>query len=432
MLTEEKTELLCRVGPGTVMGDMMRQYWLPFLHDFELRPDDPPLRVRLLGEDLIAFRDTSGRFGLIGDRCAHRGGGMFFGRNEENGLRCVYHGWKYDVTGACIDMPNEPAETNFKNRIFIKSYKCAEFGGMIWAYMGPDQTSPPGLPQFEWATLPETHRRLAYSLVLKNNWLQGLEGDIDSSHTAFLHNRNLSDTTSLNRRDRAPVYQVLDTEWGTMGSARRKAGPGQVYHRVYQVVFPFHSFFAGPGHMWVPIDDEHTLVHSVSWNPTEEIANRALSRDDPTVGAGVLLPEQKGKFFANWWPVADWDNDFLIDREMQRKRNFTGMTANRIEDGAMTIGMGPIMDRTQEHLGSGDLMILRTRQRLLDAALAFREHGTPPPASRDPEVCRVRGTNAILPEGADWAAVLDDWCRGRTNELSPGQVAFAAASSGRE
>lgn len=426
MLTAEETELLCRVGPDTVMGDLMRQYWLPFLHDFELKPDDAPLRVRLLGEDLIVFRSTAGQYGLVGDRCPHRGGGLFFGRNEAEGLRCVYHGWKYDATGQCVDMPNEPEESNFKNRIRVKSYRTAEFGGMVWAYMGPNQANPPGLPQHEWALLPETHRHLAYSFVLKNNYLQGLEGDIDSSHSAFLHNKNFADTTSLRRRDRAPTYEVVDTEWGTMGSARRKANPGEIFHRIYQVVFPFYTYFAGPGHMWVPIDDEHTLVHQVAWDPLQEIPERSLSRDDLTVGAGVLLPEQKGKFYANWWAMADPDNDFLIDREMQRTRNFTGMTANRIEDGAMTISMGAIADRTGEHLGSGDLMIARTRQRLLNAAIALREHGTLPPTVEQPEVCRVRGANAILPDGADWITALDGWCRGQTNELSPEQRAYGA------
>src|SRR5262249_24903469 len=154
-----------------------------------------------------------GEYGLIGDRCEHRGGGMFFGRNEEHGLRCVYHGWKFDVNGACVDMPNEPAESSFKNRIFIKSYRCAEYAAFIWAYMGPDQTNPPGLPQLDWAMVPETHRAIGYSYVQHNNYLQGIEGDLDSAHLHFLHNRNFADTTSLGRRDMAPVYEALDTPW---------------------------------------------------------------------------------------------------------------------------------------------------------------------------------------------------------------------------
>lgn len=424
-LTHEETEILCRVGPGTVMGDMMRQYWLPFLHDWELKPDAPPLRVRLLGEDLVVFRSTAGKYGLIGDRCAHRGGGLFFGRNESEGLRCVYHGWKYDTSGACVDLPNEPAESNFKSRVSIKSYQCAEHGGMIWAYLGPGQANPPGLPQLEWTLVPETHRALRYSYVLKNNWLQGMEGDIDSSHLAFLHNRSWDETSSFGRRDLAPVYEVLDTAWGTMASAKRKAEPGLVYHRLYQMVFPFHSFFAGPGHIWVPIDDEHTLVHSVAWSVRAPLENRAMaSREVGNPGIGPLKPEQKGKFFANWWPEADWDNDFLIDRKLQRTASFTGMPTVRIDDSAMTTSMGPIMDRTHERLGAGDLMIIRTRARLLQAALALREQGTPPPTVEHPEACRVRATNVVLPEGVDWVKATEDWCLARTNDLSEAQLAY--------
>ena len=430
MLTEEQNELLCRVGPGTPMGNLMRHYWLPFLHDSELKPNDSPLRVRLLGEDLVAFRQADGTYGLIGDRCEHRSAGLFFGRTEGDGLRCIYHGWKYNASGACIDMPNEVADSNFKSRICIKAYRCVEFGGMVWAYMGLDQANPPGLPQFEWATLPETQRNLRYSFVLENNWLQGLEGDIDSSHIAFLHNRNFADTTSLAQRDRAPAYKVVDTEWGTMGSATRRVGDGNIYHRIYQFVFPFHSFFAGPGHMWVPIDDEHTLVHDVSWDPAKEIADRRLIRDDPTIGAGIMLPEQKGRFFANWWAAADWNNDFLIDREAQRTRNLSGMTANRIEDGAMTISMGRILDRRHEHLVAGDLMIVAVRRRLLEATLALRDRGTLPPTVDHPELCKVRGANLVLPEGEDWVAASADWCRARTIEQNPAQKAFLAASRG--
>src|SRR5579871_4730851 len=154
MLSREENELLTRVGPGTAMGALLRRYWLPALLAEEVpRPDDPPVRVRLLGEDLVAFRDTAGRVGLLGAHCPHRGASLFFGRNEECGLRCVYHGWKFDVTGRCVDMPNEPAESNFKSKIKTVAYPCQERGGVVWVYMGPDSPAPP-LPDHEWATLP--------------------------------------------------------------------------------------------------------------------------------------------------------------------------------------------------------------------------------------------------------------------------------------
>src|SRR5919205_1520854 len=155
MLSKEDNELLCRVGPGTPMGELLRQYWLPFLPSRDLpHADGDPLKVRLLGEDLVAFRDSNGQVGLLAANCPHRGASLFFGRNEECGLRCVYHGWKFDVTGQCVDMPSEPAESNFKDKIHHTAYRCAEQGGVVFAYMGPRQADPPGLPQLEWAVLP--------------------------------------------------------------------------------------------------------------------------------------------------------------------------------------------------------------------------------------------------------------------------------------
>src|SRR5437867_7556747 len=154
MLRKEDNELLCRVGPGTLMGDLMRQYWLPFLYSWEVEPDGPPLRVRLLGEDLVVFRDSAGKVGMLAANCPHRGASLFFGRNEEAGLRCVYHGWQFDVAGNCMDMPSEPAESNFKDKIHHTAYRCAEAGGVVFAYMGPNQENSAGPPQLEWTLLP--------------------------------------------------------------------------------------------------------------------------------------------------------------------------------------------------------------------------------------------------------------------------------------
>src|SRR5438067_6477726 len=174
MLTKEENELLCRVGPGTVMGNLMRQYWVPALLSSELpEPDCAPLRVRVLGENLIAFRDSGGQVGLLDQACPHRGASLFFGRNEEEGLRCVYHGWKYDVSGQCVDMPSEPAESNFKSKIKATAYPAHERGGMVWVYMGR-QDPPPPLPDFEWCLLPEEQRRIQWKAVRECNWVQAL------------------------------------------------------------------------------------------------------------------------------------------------------------------------------------------------------------------------------------------------------------------
>ena len=187
MLSKEDNELVTRIGPGTPMGAVMRRYWMPAMLSEELRDrDGAPARVRLLGEDLVAFRDTAGKIGLLAQNCPHRGASLFFGRNEEEGLRCVYHGWKFDVTGACVDMPNEPPESNFKHKVHATAgYPCLEKGGVIWTYMGPPEKQPP-LPEYEWMRLPEGHGYVSKTYE-DCNFLQGIEGGVDSSHSSFLH-----------------------------------------------------------------------------------------------------------------------------------------------------------------------------------------------------------------------------------------------------
>src|SRR5579875_2255125 len=184
MLSIQDNELLCNVAPGTAMGELMRLYWIPaFMSDELPEPDGRPMCVRLLCEDLVAFRDSSGRVGLVQNNCPHRGASLFFGRNEDDGLRCVYHGWKFDISGTCTDMPNEPAESNFKDKVHAVAYPTQERNGVVWVYMGARQTLPP-LPDIE----PNMAEDCRVSQVIRNcNWLQGLEGDIDTSHLGFLH-----------------------------------------------------------------------------------------------------------------------------------------------------------------------------------------------------------------------------------------------------
>src|SRR5215470_10599572 len=186
MLKREENELVTRVGPGTPMGNVMRRYWMPVVLASELpNADSDPVRVRLLGENLIAFRDTNGEVGLLAENCPHRGASLFFGRNEECGLRCVYHGWKFDATGQCVDMPNEPAESDFKLKVRATAYPCKEWGGVVWVYMGSPELMRP-LPQFEWARVPDNQRCVG-KYVVEANYLQVLEGSLDSAHLGFLH-----------------------------------------------------------------------------------------------------------------------------------------------------------------------------------------------------------------------------------------------------
>ncbi|HEX8966424.1 MAG TPA: Rieske 2Fe-2S domain-containing protein [Chloroflexota bacterium] len=431
MLSAEDNELLTRVGPGTPMGALLRHYWHPVLFSAELAPDSPPRRVRLLGEDLIAFRDTSGRPGLIANNCPHRGASLFFGRNEEDGLRCVYHGWKFDVAGQCVDMPNEPAESDFKHRVRAVAYACREQGDIIWAYLGSSQDPPP-LPELEWAVLPAAHRRFPWRFIRRCNWVQAMEGDLDTSHPYFLHARlNPADGEQygLFYADKTPRLFVIDTDVGVMYGSRREAPDNGYYWRTTQYLMPYITMFPAdpdgvvPGHMWVPMDDTHSLIWCFAWAPRRPLTPTELQGDSlsgqmnelwrPNNRPTGFEPDGGGRPYADCWPVDSLDNDFHIDREVQRTRNFTGIPTIPLQDDAMTTSMGAIADRTQEHLGSVDAMIIRVRRRLLAAVQALSERGTPPPGVSTPAAYRKRSMSAILPHDADWVESLRDWHEAR-------------------
>jgi phenylpropionate dioxygenase-like ring-hydroxylating dioxygenase large terminal subunit len=278
MLTKEDNERLTRVGPGTPAGALFRRYWLPALLASELpEPDCAPVRVRLLGEDLIAFRDSDGNVGLVDAFCPHRRAPMFFGRNEECGLRCVYHGWKFDRTGACVDMPSEPAGTPLQAKVKIKAYPAHEGGGLIWAYMGPKELQP-APPDYEWMRAPATHRHVSKTFE-DCNYLQALEGGLDTAHSSFVHNNRLGDKSQLRNRDTAPSIDVEHTDYGYRYTSRRRNRPDRHYMRVYQYIMPTQQMrgtvttFDGAdnalphldGHIWAPIDDLTTNVYNVVW-----------------------------------------------------------------------------------------------------------------------------------------------------------------------
>jgi phenylpropionate dioxygenase-like ring-hydroxylating dioxygenase large terminal subunit len=336
MLSTQENELLSKVGPGTPMGDLMRRYWLPLLYSWELKADGDPLRVRLLGEDLIAFRDTNGSVGLVASACPHRGASLFFGRNEECGLRCVYHGWKYDVSGQCVDMPSEPPESNFKTKVRVTAYQARDQGGVIWAYMGPDQADPPGLPEFEWCHLPEDQVHHQYKGIFECNWMQALEGDIDTSHLFLLHSRldpQAPSSYGVFHPGKAPRLEVEDTDYGLYYGAARPQAPGETYWRTTQFLFPIFTMFPAsedgtvPSHIYTPIDDNHTLHWGLVWHPVKKFEgsrglNQKVSKIPDEHGMGPMKPSRQGKPFADWWPVADMENDFLMDREVQRTMYF--------------------------------------------------------------------------------------------------------------
>jgi nitrite reductase/ring-hydroxylating ferredoxin subunit len=426
MLSREDNELLCKVGPGTPTGALLRQYWIPALMSSELpERDGAPVRVRLLGENLIAFRATSGKIGLIQNHCPHRGASLFFGRNEEEGLRCVYHGWKYSCEGHCVDMPNEPEESNFKSKIRATAYPCVERNDIIWTYMGPRQTPPP-LPDIEPNMLPQGEYQVQ-KVLRECNWFQGLEGDIDTSHLGFLHLGAVKPEQTkpgtfdyYNVTDRAPKYEVVDTEFGTSYGAYRPAEADTYYWRIAHFLFPFFTMIpTGILGMqvlvraWVPVDDNHIMFWSIA-APRSRVGNGAAGGASGLSAGGrpVAAAGSRAGGFEFLPDSSDWtgkfrltqnkDNDYLIDRAAQRTESYTGIAGIHQQDQAVTESMGPIYDRTQEHLGSSDAMVIRTRRRVINAARALRDNATTPPGVDEPAVYRYRSGGVILPRDADW------------------------------
>jgi phthalate 4,5-dioxygenase oxygenase subunit len=408
MLSKEDNDLLTRVGPGTPMGAVLREYWLPMIFSSELpEPDCKPLRVRLLGEDLVAFRDSEGRIGLLEENCAHRGASLAFGRNEGCGLRCVYHGWKFDVNGACVDMPNEPPESNFKDKVRQRAYKCAERRGVIWAYMGPRETPPP-LPDLEWNVLPE-EQTAQWKALRECNWVQALEGDIDTSHLYILHSRlNEEDDPSFGvyHPDKHPRLEIVSTDYGVMYGARRDEDDEHYYWRITQFMLPFHVFFppsntsSVPGHIWVPLDDHHTMAWTVLACPTAPLSDADRARNGFTGSGEYLPPAPDG--LGRWRLGANKRNDYLQDFEVQRTRNYTGIKSIFLQDQMVTESMGPIYDRSKEHLGASDAMIIQVRRRLLELAKALRDRGTTPDGVDTPESFRVRSASVVLRKDEPW------------------------------
>jgi phthalate 4,5-dioxygenase oxygenase subunit len=408
MLSKEENEILCRVGPGTPMGELMRYYWIPGALSSELpEPDGRPLRVRLLGEDLIAFRSTSGQVGVVQNNCPHRGASLFFGRNEEEGLRCVYHGWKFDVTGRCVDMPNEPAESNFKDKVRAKAYRAQERCGVIWIYMGAQQDNPPPLPMLEANMQPDGEWRTGI-FQRECNYMQALEGDIDTGHTVFLHTGHIQPEAAPDGswgkyalKDRAPHFEAIDTNAGAMYTAYRHIDEQRTYHRIAQFLFPFYTMIPTGVlglevrvRAWVPIDDTHTFGLSM----TKVNPNAQRQFRDPT----VLLPNSTD-WYGRFRPEANAANDYQRDWEKQKRmESYAGLPSITLEDQAVTESMGPIYKRWEEHLGTTDVMIIRSRRRLIDAAKALRDHGTPPPCWNEPEAYATRTGGVVLPRGVNW------------------------------
>ena len=416
-MRKEDNERLTRVGPDTPCGRLMRRYWQPALLSEELPENDcPQVRVRLLGEDLIAFRDTTGRVGLVDAYCPHRRAPLFFGRNEECGLRCAYHGWKFDTDGNCVDMPSEPAGTPLQAKVKIKAYPTFEKAGLVWAYMGPPDKMP-AHPDFEWMRAAPTHRYISKTYE-DCNYLQALEGGLDTSHSSFVHNNKLGDKTELRNRDRAPRIEVERTDYGYWYTSTRTVDDSTNYVRVYHYAVPTHQMRGGvtaisgerekvpklDGHIWVPIDDERCWVYNWAYSYDDSVP---LTKDyveawESFAGRGPadLIP-------GTYRLRRNLSNDYEIDREMQRTRTFTGITGLNTQDFALQEGMGHIVDRSQEFLGTSDRAII-TMRRILMAAIDAAEAGGDVPAL-DPTLTRnIRAHDGLVPAQGSWEETFAD------------------------
>jgi phenylpropionate dioxygenase-like ring-hydroxylating dioxygenase large terminal subunit len=403
MLSQEQNALVTQTGPGTILGGLFRCYWLPILLAQELPENDcPPVRVKILSERLLAFRDSEGRLGLIDEFCPHRGVSLWFGRNEECGLRCPYHGWKFDITGQCIDVPSEPAESGYAKKIKLTSYPIIEKGGVIWAYMGKPENMPEQ-PNYEFCTVPASQSFISKRLQ-ECNWLQALEGGIDSSHVSWLHRGDVKADplfkdaagNKYNLNDLAPVFEVIESEGGLFIGARRMAEDDQYYWRITPWLMP--CFTAVPprgdypmhGHFWVPIDDETCWAWSFDYHPVRDLTADEVAH--MKAGKGVHCKYVPGTYR----PLANKDNDYLMDRNAQRSgTTYSGVEGIAIQDSSLQESMGPIIDRTKENLVGCDNGIIMARHKLMKAAKALREKGTLPPA-RSPEEQAVRATALLL------------------------------------
>jgi phenylpropionate dioxygenase-like ring-hydroxylating dioxygenase large terminal subunit len=410
MLSSEENELLTQTDPGTPAGEYFRRFWLPALLPSEVpTPDSPAVRVKLLNEELIAFRDSNGQVGIIDEFCPHRRASLFWGRNEECGLRCVYHGWKFDVNGICVDMPNEPKEYRFENKVRTAAYPTREYGGLVWIYMGPPGLQPE-LPKLEWARVPDNHRYISKRLQ-ETNYVQAIEGGIDSSHSNFLHAsleafrvtdsyvEKVKNSNNLRAKyhllDKAPWFTVKKTDYGLVIAVRRKAEEDRYYWRLTQFLVPSHTMIpyqAGHsihGHCWVPRDDQTCWVWTMTWNPDAPLSqeDRETIRQETFVHARVDPVTFK--------PVRNKENNYMIDREQQRTSTMTGIHGFASQDQAIQESMSPIVDRTRERLGTSDTAIIAMRRLILQEIHGL-EQAIEPFAAHHGDVYWVRSASILL------------------------------------
>jgi phthalate 4,5-dioxygenase oxygenase subunit len=410
MLKPEQNELLTRIGPGTPMGEMLREYWVPACRSAKLEADGAPERVRLFGEDFVAFRATDGRVGFIAEGCPHRCASMALARNEGNGLRCIFHGWKVSVDGECVDAPTEPEERRaaFAKKVPVRSHPVHEAGGLVWVYLGKHKDNPPRFPDFEFTSLPETHVAPRRGII-HCNWLQGLEALLDSAHVSFLHISNLSSVggrsvfkaeSDYMLDNTAPKFEFVAKPYGFREGALRDQDNGRTYVRIREVALPFFSFIpATPGGpalacCSIPIDDEWTAQWYIGFNV------HGPMQSDSRMAAFVRDSGDPDFFNSD---MGDVSNMWHQDRKAMKEGHWTGIVGrgNAYEDFVVQESMGPIVDRSKEHLGSCDLVILRARSMLLRAIGTYQKTGELS-FIKDVDFPKIRALSFAYPQGEDW------------------------------
>ena len=389
---------LTQGGPGTPMGDLLRRFWMPALLSEELpERDGPPKKIRILGEDLLAFRQTDGRVGIVEPHCPHRGANLYFGRNEECGIRCAFHGWKFDIDGNCVDLPTSPPESTYKDTIKLLSYPVREWADMVWVYMGPREHMPE-LPQLELGLVPAAHRYVSKKWQ-DCNWVQSLEGAIDTAHFSFLHaiptkdeaarldilrktsaigqEGGLADRSRWVTDDPRPKFRIQSHDAGLVIAAGRKTDTTDIYWRIAQYLAPNHALvpvaFPGEvyhGQTWVPVDDTSCWIYTYSWVPDRPITNAERAK----YASGLSLHAEIDERYV---PKRNMHNDYMIDRELQKTLSYTGISGVSDQDAAIQDSQGAIQDRTREHLGPTDVGIIEFRKLVMAAARGLQQ-GAPP------------------------------------------------------
>ena len=407
MLSATDNAYLNTSKPNTPMGNYLRCHWHPVALSEEVaNPDCAPIRLKVMGEDLLLFRDSKGNTGLIEPFCAHRGADLFFGRNEECGIRCIYHGWKYDIHGNCIDMPNVPKDAAYHGKIKIKAYPTQEFADMVWAYMGPPDIQPFEVPQLEAGLVPPSHRYVTKRLV-ECNWTHSMEGALDTAHFSFLHmpapafrkddSSNIAaDESRIRwlRNDPAPRFKIIDHEVGFLIGGARNADPGDHYWRLTQYMLPTHSITPSAmpnetyyGYSWVPIDDHSCWMYVYAWHPDQAISDEERKK---YIKGGYGQFAELGPGYV---PLRNRSNSYLMSREEQKNISFTGIRGIAEQDQMAQESQGYMIDRTKENLSPTDVGIIRFRKLLLQEAKAFAAGKKPDSPNKAKDYC-VRGGGA--------------------------------------